>query len=587
MLVELEVRDFAIIEHLRLRLGAGFNVLTGETGAGKSIIIGAVGQLLGERANTDTVRTGAERAIVEGVFEPGAAADAIREVLEEYGVDEDPVLIMSREINAAGRSTGRVNGRAVPVRALAQIGRLLIDVHGQSENASLKRESTHLILLDRYAGLEPDRLALAERVRQRRAFQAELAGLQRDERELARRAGLLSFQIDEIEAAGLSAEEEAALLGERTRLAGGERLIRRLDTAYAALQGGDDVTEAGGGGLDQLDAALAALDEIIAIDPSLTEARDALAGATEAAADAARAVRSARDGFDFSPERLEEVEERLVAYSDLKRKYGPEVSDVLAFGMRAAEELASIESADARVEALGGEIERAGVEIGRLAESLSKARQKAGRRLAKAVVEQLESLGMEGSRFEVDFERRESADGVPVGDGLFAVDETGIEHIRFLVSANAGEPPRPLAQIASGGETARIMLGLKSILSAADRVPTLIFDEIDAGIGGRIGDVVGRKLWSLARGHQVLCVTHLPQVAVFGDRHAHVRKSIAGGRTATHVDMLDEAARVTEVALMLGGEGEAVRRNALSLIEISQRWKVEARGAATADRATG
>ena len=587
MLVELEVRDFAIIEHLRLRLGDGFNVLTGETGAGKSIIIGAVGQLLGERANADTVRAGAKRAIVEGVFEPGGAADAIREVLEEYGIDEDPVLIMSREIHAAGRSTARVNGRAVPVRALAEIGRCLIDVHGQSENVSLKRESTHIELLDRFAGLEKNRLALGERVRHRRSLQSELEALQRDERELARRAGLLSFQVEEIHDAGLSQDEESTLLAERARLAGGERLMDRMERAYDALRGDDETDQPEKGALDQLDIALAALDEVVAIDPALADARDALAGAMESAADAARAVRSAQESFDFSAERLEEVEERLVAYSDLKRKYGPEVSDVLAFGARAGDELAAIVGADARIESLGDEIERTGTDIGRLAGVLSAARQKAGRKLSKAVVKQLESLGMEGSRFETSFARREDPAGVPIDGALYHVDETGVEHVAFLVSANAGEPPKPLAQTASGGETARIMLGLKSILTAADKVPTLIFDEIDAGIGGRIGDVVGRKLWALAEGHQVLCVTHLPQVAVFGDRHAHVRKSVVDGRTATIVENLDEAGRVGEVALMLGGEGETVRRNALHLIEGSHRWKAEARGEKIADKVAG
>lgn len=563
MLVELEIRDYAIIEHLRLRLTPGFNVLTGETGAGKSIIVGAVGQLLGERADSETVRGGVERAVIEGVFDTGPAADAIREILEAHGVDEDPVLILTREIHAAGRSVGRVNGRAVPIRALSEIGRLLIDVHGQSENASLQREREHLVLLDRYAGLEDDRLQLAESVRALRQMQAELEGLRSKESDRLRSQDLLRFQVEEISAAQLDVGEQVALVAERTRLANAERLLALAERAYHALRGTDDDEP---GGLDGLADALVAIEELAAIDASMAAAVEPLQAAVEAANDAAAQVRVYREGLDFEPQRLEEIEERLGVYAALVRKYGPDVPAVLAHGEDAAVKLGAIEGADARATEIEARLDEERLELGARAGRLSGLRFAAGERLAQEVVVVMDALGMPGSAFEVAIEQRPDPAGVPFGDGRFAVDERGIDQVAFRVSTNPGEPPRRLVQVASGGETARIMLALKSILSGADRIPTLIFDEIDAGIGGRVGAVVGAKLAGLAERHPVLCVTHLPQVAAFGSSHWHVRKAVAQGRTATEVNLLVDDARVEELTAMLGGVGEPARETARQLL---------------------
>lgn len=574
MLVELAIRDYAIIDDLRLRLAAGFNVLTGETGAGKSIIIGALGLLLGERADATAVRAGAERAVIEGVFEPGARADVVRPILEAYGIDEDPVLIVTREVHAEGRSTGRVNGRSVPVRALAELGARLVDVHGQSDNASLKREATHLDLLDGFAGCDAQRAELAHRVRQLRAVQDELAALRTDEASLARRAELLRFQVDEIEAAALDADEAESLRAERARLANAERLATLADGAWQALKGDDEAA----GALDRLDAALGAAGDIAALDPSLADVVDALGAAVEGVAGAAAALRGYRDRLEADPERLQAVDDRLDAIGTLKRKYGPEIADVLAFAERAAGELAHLEGASDRIAAL--EAERATLldEIGARAAVLSGARQAAGERLAAAVVVELGDLGMPGGRFAVAQTTRPVDDGAPTPAGRFAFDERGIDRVAFQVSTNPGEPLLPLAAVASGGETARIMLALKRILTSADRVPTLVFDEVDAGIGGRIGAVVGRKLWQLGRQHQVLCVTHLPQVAVFGDVHFQVRKDTNAGRTRTRIDRLDDAARLAEVTAMLGIATEAGRRNAAELLASTAEWKAAPAG---------
>ncbi len=582
MLLELDVRDFAIIDHLRLRLAPGFNAITGETGAGKSIVVDAVGLLLGARADTALVRAGAERAVVEGIFDPGPAGERVAARLAEYSIDPDDTLILAREVYAAGRSTARVNGRAVPVRALVEIGELLVDIHGQSDNLSLLREGEHLGLLDRYAGLVAERRALAERVARVRAVEAEWSALRRDEAALKERAETLAFQIDEIQAARLSPDEEVGLTVERTRLANAERLARRAEQAHAALAGSDDVDA---GGLDRVGLALDAIDDLARIDPTLDALRDPAAAAAEALRDVAGQLRDYVDRLEYSPLRLEAVDERLQVIAALKRKYGPDVTAVLAHADRAAAELERISGAEARSGALAGERARLLAEIGAAAADLSERRRAAANRLREAVESELEELGMPQSRFEVAFDRQPDPDGCPAGDGRWAFDATGIDRVAFQVSLNPGEPPRPLVRVASGGETARLMLALKGILSAADEVPTLIFDEIDAGIGGRVGAVVGRKLWAVGNRHQVVCVTHLPQVAAFGDRHFRVSKTVVDGRTVTAVDAIEESDRVDELMHMLGVSTPIARENAAQILQESELWKVTARRASATDPA--
>ncbi len=576
MLLELDVRDFAIIDHLRVRLAPGFNAITGETGAGKSIVVDAVGQLLGARADTALVRAGAERAVIEGIFDPGDAAGRVAARLAEYGVEPDDALILSREVYAAGRSTARVNGRPVPVRALADLGELLVDIHGQSDNLSLLREGEHLGLLDRYAGVVAERKALAERVAHIRTLEAEIAELRRGAAEQARRSEALAFQIDEIRAARLSPDEEAGLVAERTRLANAERLARRAEQAYAALAGTDDAA----GGLDRLGMAIEALDDLARIDPDLDAVREPAAAAAEALRDVAGQLRDYLDGLDLNPPRLEAVEERLLAIAALKRKYGADIAAVLDHADRAAAELERLTGAEAHGDALVGERDRLAAEIGAASAALSERRQAAAERLRHAIEAELGELGMPQSRFEVAFDRQPDPAGVPAGDGRWAFDATGIDRVAFQVSMNPGEPPRPLVRVASGGETARLMLALKGILSAADEVPTLIFDEIDAGIGGRVGAVVGRKLWAVGNRHQVLCVTHLPQVAAFGDRHFRVSKAVVDGRTATVVDAIEAGTRVDELMHMLGVSSPIARENATQILQESELWKVTARRAA-------
>jgi DNA repair protein RecN (Recombination protein N) len=576
MLVELEVRDFAIIDHLRVRFAPGFNVVTGETGAGKSILVDAVSLLLGERADTELVRAGAERALVDGVFDLGAAGERLRPVLDEYGVDLGADLIVSREVHGAGRSIARLNGRVVPVRALAEVGAALVDIHGQSENVSLKRESEHVELLDRYAGLAEARRRLAQLVAQVTAVDADLARLRQDEALLARRAELLAFQVEEITAAQLSPAEEVALAAERNRLANAEKLAQLADQGYIALRAGVDEQLAA---LDLVDVGLEALEQLVRLDPALAATQEVALEAAATLADVARTVRDYRDGLEFSPERRAEVEERWVLIGDLKRKYGPDVGAVLAHGERAAAELADITGSEARLQELDGERAALVAAIGAVAAEASTRRRQAAATLGRAVEAELAELGMAGCTFEVRFERRPDPDGAPVDGARYAFDATGVDKVAFLVSMNPGEPPRPLVRVASGGETARLMLALKGILNAADEVPILIFDEIDTGVGGRVGAVVGQKLWGLADRHQVLCVTHLPQVAAYGDAHLRVAKAVRDGRTVTEVALVTDVERVNELTQMLGPVSNIARENAVYLLQQSDRWKLSHRQA--------
>ncbi len=565
MLLELTITDFAIIDRLHLNLATGFNVLTGETGAGKSIIIDAVSLLLGAKPEAASVRAGCERALIEGVFEVPASPE-LRDLLEanELANDEEPDrLWLAREIRSGGRSTARVNGRAVPSSLLRELGEQLIDIHGQSEHLSLLRPKEHVNLLDRYAGTWELREQVARLVGQWRAVHKELAELLKSEAELARRADMLKFQIDEIRAAKLKPGEDDELVLEQKRLANAEALAQFADEAYAALYEGDGETPAA---LDALAQAHKALSGLAKIDPKFAEHVTTLTSVVAQVDDLAREAKHYREAIQYSPKRLNAVEDRLDLIKRLKRKYGATISEVQAFGERAAKELDSLEHASERIEVLRRDGDRLLHEIGRAGQDLSAARQAAGERLSQAIEVELNDLRMAGARFGVELKREPDQNGAFVGAERVAFDGTGIDRVEFLIAPNLGEGLKPLVKIASGGETARLMLALKTVLSRADQTPTLIFDEIDQGIGGRVGSTVGQKLWSLSQHHQVLCVTHLPQLAGFGDAHFKVDKAIDGERTLTHVEALDYRTRVQELAQMLGASGDGAIKSAKEIL---------------------
>jgi len=571
LLTELTITNFAIIDELRLRFTSGFNVLTGETGAGKSIIIDAVGLLLGGRADATVIRAGCKRAQVEGIFRlDDHLQNQINPVLEREGLESDApdTLILGREIRATGRNYCRVNGRTVSLSLLEEISQPLVDIHGQGEHLSLLRVRAHQRFLDRYGNLEEQRENLAQEVKKLRAARKELVGLLQDEQELARRLDQLTYQVQEIESARLLPDEEEDLAAERNRLANAEQLNLLAGEVYAALyEGGEEQLSAA----DLLGQAVRALNQLGKIDTGLQEQERLAESLAIQIDELARTLHDYQESIEFSPTRLSQVEERLSLIYSLKRKYGHSIEEILAFGERAQAELDSITHSEERIEALREEEEQLRHTIGRLAADLSQVRREAGERLAGEVEAQLADLNMEGARFAVDLSWTEEPDGVYVGEQTLACDERGIDRTEFLIAPNVGEGLKPLVKVASGGETSRLMLALKTVLSTADETPTLIFDEIDQGIGGRVGSVVGHKLWGLTQAdglqHQVLCVTHLPQIAGYADTHFHVEKDVSEQRTATHIRVLSDADRVEELAVMLGTPSDGTRRSAQEILE--------------------
>jgi DNA repair protein RecN (Recombination protein N) len=549
VLIELDISNLAVIDHARIAFGPGLNALTGETGAGKSIVIDAVGLLLGGRADAGMVRAGADGARVEGIFQ--AAAVELGS-LEEAGLaaDGDDVLVVSRELSAAGRSVCRINGRAVPLRQLQEVGERLVDVHGQSAHLSLLRVPEHVELLDRWAGLtDLRRQAQALRARLRR-LERELADLRGDDRELARRADLLRHQIEEIARARLEpGEEDEARRAQRIH-ANAEQIIQLAAGAYAAVAGGGEEASSARDLLATAAQSLAQLSNLDASADAFTEMAEAAGLQLE---ELGAALRSYRDSIEYDPERLAQVEERLGVIFSLKRKYGGTVEEILAFAEGAEEELAGLAGRGQTIAALEAEDASLHRELGGVVGELSAGRHRAARSLERNVEEQLGTLAMSGT-FRVQF-----------GDADTAAAE--LEPVEFLLSLNPGEPARPLAKIASGGETSRVMLAIKAALTGADPHPTLVFDEIDSGIGGRVGEVVGRKLRDLARHSQVLAVTHLPQIAAYADVHLHVDKHLVEGRTVTRVGPLSGDGRVDELSDMFGADREAGRLQAAALLD--------------------
>ena len=573
MLIELRVQDFAIIEQLELHFAPGLSVITGETGAGKSIIIDAVGLLLGGRADREMVRAGASRAIVEGTFElDERLAAAIEPILtrESLEGDDGRTLMLTREVRDGGRSVCRVNGVTASLAVMREIGEHLVDIHGQGEHLSLLRPREHIYLLDRYASLEAQRDELTAGVRRLESVRRELRDLLEDEAALARRADLLRFQVEEITQAALKAGEDDALQAERVRLANAEKLATLADEAQRALYDGD---AAGASAADRLAQAAAALGRLAKIDATMAEQHELAESLGAQAEELARALRDYRDTVEFSPTRIEEVEARFQIINTLKRKYGGSIEAVLAWAEKAQAELDGILHSEERVEALRAQEAELLRSLGALADKLSRARAEAARALSAQVVEELEALRMAQTQFDVRIAQAEDPEGLYVGERRQAFDATGVDRVEFLVSANPGEPLRPLAKVASGGEAARLMLALKTVLSRADTTPTLIFDEIDQGIGGRVGAVVGQKLWGLSEAHQVLVITHLAQLAGFGDVHYRVSKHMHAGRTTTSVERLDEEGRVQELAAMLGAQTEATQQSAAELLMMARRAK--------------
>ena len=588
MLRLLSVTNFATIEQLDIELAPGFSVLTGETGAGKSIIVDALGFLIGGRADVGMVRSGARQSRVEGIFLLGDdIPQKIEVALNEYQIDVgEEEIILAREVNLDGRNTCRVNGRIVPLRLLSTLAQHLVDIHGQNQHLSLLRVREHMDILDKYGGLWQLRTEVAEWARQLTEVSQELDRLRKDEEEVAQRVDFLRYQVGEISTANLRPTEYDDLTLERDRVANAERIITLSDHAYRTLYDSFDRRESVMDLIGQVSKDLSQLEQL---DPSLRQNLESVDALMHQVDELARALRSYRDGIEYSPDRLHELQERLDLINRLKRKYGSTIGEILAFGERASQELEKLYHREERVEGLKAREMDLRRRVGRLAGQLSEARQHAARGLADAIQEEVAGLAFGHAQVLVDIRQSDSEDGVPVGaaDGVpyatpslggesirhLAFNETGIDSVEFLISLNPGEPPRPLAKIASGGEASRLMLAIKTILSTADQIPILVFDEVDAGVGGRIGSVLGQKLWGLSKSHLVLCVTHLPQIACYADHHAKVTKLASHDRTVTSVEVLDGEARVTELSQMLGSDSGATRTNVLEMLRQAKSWK--------------
>jgi len=571
MLTELRIENFAIIDKLALDFSAGLIIFTGETGAGKSIIMDALEMLLGGRTETGVIRADAERAAVEGLFKlDGAEKDAVLEVLKREDLqDDENYVTLAREVRREGRNTARINGRTVNVALLKEIGAFLVDIHGQTEHLSLLDVRSHPGLLDRFAEVDSPLGLYRQTYSQVQIVRRQLSELRAAQADSERRLEMFTFQAEEIEAALLKPGEDEQLRHERDRLANAETLAANAQEAQGLIDEGTPETPAIS---DQLGQAVAALSSLARVDPSQAELASRGEALLESLSEISLDLRNYMEGVEYNPKRLEEVEERLDLIHRLLRKYGGTIESVIAAGANARKQLDTITTAAEKIAELQAKESALLAELSKRGAALSVKRKKAAESLSKGIETELNDLKMASARFGVDFQTKPDAQGLPLADGSrVAFDGNGFDRVEFLVAPNPGEGLKPLAKIASGGETSRLMLALKNILARADQVPTLVFDEIDQGIGGRVGGVVGQKLWHLGRAHQVMCITHLPQLAAFGDQHFQVQKLIENGRTTTLVKKLDGDARLLELAQMLGEVSDSTLHSANDLLQSARK----------------
>ena len=557
MLRELRIRNFAVIAEVSVPFTPGLNVLSGETGTGKSMVIDALLLVRGGRAQTDVIRSDAESASVEAVFEVDPHG-GVAAVLEEAGLaHEEGLLVIRRELARSGRHRAFANDSPVTVGLLERLGDQLVELHGQHEHQRLLEPSAQLELLDRFAEAEPLRERVGELFAKHRAARAEIDRTRETERDRAQREDLLRFQVSELDAARLRPGEEEELRAERRRLQHAERLTAALTEAGALLDEDRDSA------LSRLDRVARLLQEIVRVDPAGTAPLEALEAARAHLDDVRAGVRSLRAGIGAEPGRLEAIDDRLDALTRLKRKYGDSEDAMLAFRAEAARELERLERHEellAGQERLLTELE---AELAAAAAALGGRRREGAGRLGAQAQRELRTLGMERAVFDV------AVEGLP----LDAISARGQDRVELRLSTNPGEEVKPLSRVASGGELSRTMLALKAVLARADRVPTLVFDEIDAGIGGAVAGVVADKLAAAAQGRQVLCVTHLAPIAARAGHHVRVTKRVRGGRTGVSAEALEGEERVAEIARMLGGDpgSETARRHARELLGARRR----------------
>lgn len=573
MLTELQIENFAIIQKLHLDFLPGLVIFTGETGAGKSIIMDALEAVLGGRAEATTIRTGAKRAQVEATFRlDSAVREPIHALLKAEDLLDDPdYIVMGREIRREGRNTARINGRTVTAALQRSVGEYLIDIHGQSEHLSLLHVRNHLHLLDGFADIGELLDQYQVVYRQLVEARAELQHLCALEQDAARRVDMLTYQIQEIDAAQLQTDEETSLRQDRTRLANAESLAKHAQQALIVLEEGSPEV---GGVNDLLGEALDALHSLARIDTSTETLYERLSSSVTALQDLALEVRNYAENIEFNSRLLDQVEERIDLVNNLKRKYGESIDAIVAYALKARTELESITHAEERISELEDRQVSLMTTLSGYGQALSQRRSESASELSRGIEVELQDLQMARARFQIEITQRPDENGLQLQDGQrVAFDANGIDRVEFLVETNPGEGFKPLVKIASGGETSRLMLALKNVLANADKIPTLVFDEIDQGIGGRVGMVVGEKLWNLSRQHQVMCITHLPQLAAYGEQHYRVVKALQDGRTHVEVQPLADQERLAELAQMLGPISEGTLQSAEEILEIVHHQK--------------
>ena len=578
MLFELRVRNLGIIEDITWQLGDGLNVITGETGAGKSLLIDALELLLSGKVEEGAIRHGANEAHIEGVFKLGQNQYLcyLKDLLAQKDLlEDDDTLVISCQLRRKGPGTIRINGRVIPKSLLHQIGRLLVDVSGQNEHFSLLDNKTHLDFLDSYAHTNDLRNEFTAAAAELQKKKLELVNLEKNEQDRAKREEFLKFQLTEIDQAKLRDGEEEELENRLKVLASSETLKNYSYEIYRALQEDD-------GGLnstpvvDKLSAVHRTLKKLVELDPALKEqlkfVEDTISGLTEVAHD----IQGYSDGLNYDPDALETIDSRLELIRHLKRKYGKNIAEVLAYGQELAAELDGLFHNTERIAQLGNEIALLRQTAGQKAHRLSEERSKAAALLAKDVKKELADLNLTQVEFSAAIDQHLEPEGLPFPDGNnYSYNEHGADTVEFMAATNPGEPVKPLVKIASTGELSRFTLALKSALSEVDNIPVLIFDEIDIGVGGRSGEILGKKLWRLGRRRQVICVTHLPQIAAFADAHFGVHKEVSGERTLSILQNLEGEARLQELTLMLSGPGygKIAESNAKELIQKTETWK--------------
>ncbi len=529
MLKELRIKNLAIVDDLTVRFEGGLNVLTGETGAGKSIIVDALSLALGSRAQTDLVRSGEKEAMIQAYFE--VEGDNI----PDLGIDVSDGLILRRSLSPGGKSKAYINDTLVSLQSLVEVGKSLVDIHGQYEYQSLMHIDKHRVLLDSYGKLRDDREMVGSLYDEVQALRGEKNDLQQKVKERAHRVDLLKFQMNEIDAACLRPGEKEALIEKRTILSNLSRLKELTETSYSMLYGSEDSCT------ERLSSVIAKVREMSSLDQSLSETLNLLESALPFIEDSAISLRGLKDKYDLEPEKLAEIGERIELIKRLERKYGEGVETILRYRDEAERELKGLELSDERLDSLEAELKEKEDMLFKTALSLSEKRRKVAKMIEELVKKELKELAFSNAEFRVDI-RQES------------LTSHGLDRVEFMFSANPGEPPKPLTKIASGGELSRVMLALKSILADVDNLPILIFDEVDAGIGGRTAESVGKKLKKISHKHQVLCTTHLPQIASFGDFHLTINKRQRDGRVYVEVKELTGKERQDEVARMLSGK---------------------------------